>query len=64
MKNVKTILNIIIQVLTAPFNILLKSNAISKPNKQVKPVVVLGIALLIVLVVIFVYYYAGDVFKW
>ena len=64
MKNVKTILNIIIQVLTAPFNILLKSNAISNPNKQVKPVVVLGIALLIVLVVIFVYYYAGDVSKW
>ena len=64
MKNVKTIVNIIIQILTAPFNILLKSNAISNPNKQVKPIIVLGIALLIVIVVIFLYYYSGEVFKW
>ena len=33
MKNIKTILNVIVQILTAPFNILLKSNAISNPNK-------------------------------
>ncbi len=64
MKNVKTIVNIIIQILTAPFNILLKSNAISNPNKQVKPIIVLGIALLIVIVVVFLYYYSGEVFKW
>ena len=57
MKSFKKIFNIVILVLTAPFNILLKSNAISNPNKQVKPLV-------IVAVVIFIYYYAGEVFKW
>lgn len=62
--NVKTIINIIIQIITAPFNILLKSNAIANPNKQVKPILVLAIALLIVVVVIFLYYFAGEVFKW
>jgi hypothetical protein len=64
MKNFKKIFNIVILVLTAPFNILLKSNAISNPNKQVKPLVVLGISVVIVAVVIFIYYYAGEVFKW
>ena len=64
MKNIKTILNVIVQILTAPFNILLKSNAISNPNKQVKPIVVLGIALVIVVVLVFLYYFSGEVFKW
>ena len=64
MKNFKKIFNIVILVLTAPFNILLKSNAISNPNKQVKTLVVLGISVVIVAVVIFIYYYAGEVFKW
>ena len=60
----KNILNIFIQVLTAPFNILLKSNAIANPNKRVKPWVVLLISVAIVSIIIFLYYYAGEVFKW
>ena len=62
--NVKTIINIIIQIFTAPFNILLKSNAIANPNKKVKPIIVLGISLVIVVVIVFLYYFAEEVFKW
>ena len=64
MKKFKSILNIMVLVITAPFNILLKSNAISNPNKRVQPWLVLCISLLIVALFIFLYYFAGEVFKW
>ena len=40
------IINLILEVLTAPFNLLIRSNAIPNPNKSVKPVFVLLVTLL------------------
>lgn len=64
MKKFLTIFNVFIQVITAPFNLLLKSNAITNPNKKVEPWMVLLISILIVSIVIFLYYFAEELFKW
>lgn len=64
MENYKKIFNIFIQIITAPFNLLIKSNAITNPNKKVKTWLVLLISIVIVSVIIFLYYFAEELFQW
>ena len=57
------ILNFIVEILTSPFTILLRSNAKPGTNKAVKPLIVLGISLAILVVLILIVYYE-VIFKW
>lgn len=57
------ILNIIIEAITAPFNLLFRANAAPNQNKVVKPIIVLAISVVILVGLIFAYYY-GVMFKW
>ena len=56
------VFNFIIEILTAPFTLLFRSNAPNQ-NKNVKPIVVLLISLAVVVALVFAYYY-GVIFKW
>lgn len=56
-------LNLIIEIITAPFTLLLKSNGISvNTNRWCKPLIILFIALLI-LAVLILYFYRGYLFN-
>ena len=57
------ILNIIIEVLTAPFNLLFRTSTVNNPNKTVKPWIVLLLSLVLVAGLVLLYYY-GVIFKW
>ena len=57
------ILNIIIEVLTAPFNLLFRTSTVNNPNKTVKPLIVLLLSLVLVAGLVLLYYY-GVIFKW
>ncbi|MBQ9448806.1 MAG: hypothetical protein IJU60_02880 [Acholeplasmatales bacterium] len=56
------ILNIIIEVLTAPFNLLFRTSTVNNPNKTVKPWIVLLLSLVLVAGLVLLYYY-GVIFK-
>lgn len=56
------IINIIIEVLTAPFNLLFRTNAVNNPNKTVKPWIVLLLSLVLVAALV-LYYYRGVIFR-
>ncbi|MGM9970777.1 MAG: hypothetical protein ACI35S_10345 [Anaeroplasma sp.] len=49
--------NLIIEIITAPFNVLIRSNAIPNPHKSVKPLLVFIISLFVTAVLIFLFYY-------
>jgi hypothetical protein len=51
------IVNFIIELLTSPFVLLFRSNAKPGTNKVVKPLIVLGCALVAVALLIFLVYY-------
>ena len=51
------ILNFIIELLTSPFVLLLRSNAKPGTNKAVKPLIVFGLALVAVAVLVLIVYY-------
>ena len=51
------ILNFIIELLTSPFVLLLRSNAKPGTNKVVKPLIVFGLAIVIVTILVFIVYY-------
>lgn len=57
------ILNTIIEIITSPFTILLRANAMPDPNKKVKPLLVLFISLIIVAVLILLIY-REVIFQW
>ena len=57
------VIDYIIEILTAPFNLLFRSNAAPNQNKTVKPIVVFLISAIIVVGLVFAYYY-GVIFKW
>ena len=57
------ILNFIVELLTSPFVLLFRSNAKPGTNKAVKPLIVLGIALVIVAILVFIVYYE-VIFEW
>lgn len=57
------VINYIIEVLTAPFNLLFRSNAAPNQNKNVKPIIVFFLSALVVVALVFAYYY-GVIFKW
>ena len=57
------VFNFNIEILTAPFTLLFRSNAAPNQNKNVKPIVVLLISLAVVVALVFAYYY-GVIFKW
>ena len=57
------IVNFIIELLTSPFVLLLRSNAKPGTNKAVKPLIVLGISLAVLAVLILIVYYE-VIFKW
>lgn len=56
------VLNIIIEILTAPFNLLFRTNSKPNPNKVVYPLLVLFISLLIVGILVLIYY-NGVIFR-
>lgn len=56
------IINIIIEVLTAPFNLLFRTSTVNNPNKTVKPWIVLLLSLVLVAGLVLLYYY-GVIFK-
>ena len=57
------ILNLIIEIITSPFALLLRSNGISfNTNKWCKPVIILIIALAIVVVLV-LFFYRDFIFK-
>ena len=56
------ILNLIVEIITAPFNLLFRANASPNQNKTIKPLVVLAISAVIVIALVFAYYY-GVMFK-
>lgn len=51
------ILNIIVEILTAPFVLLFRANAKPSPNKNVNPIIVLLISLVVIAALIFLVYY-------
>ncbi len=51
------VLNTIIEILTAPFNLLFRANASPNQNRKVKPLLVLLISLVILAGLIFAFYY-------
>lgn len=51
------IVNFIIEFLTAPFNALIRSNAIPNPHKEVKPLIVFFLSLIITAILVFLFYY-------
>lgn len=51
------VLNIIIEIITSPFTILLRTKVQRNTSKFVKPIVVLAIALLITCAMLFLFYY-------
>ena len=51
------VLNIIIEIITSPFTILLRTKAQRNTSKFVTPIVVLAIALLITCAMLFLFYY-------
>ena len=57
------ILNIIIEILTAPFNLLFRTNSKPNPNKVVNPWLVLLISLVFVGVLVLLYYHE-VIFRW
>lgn len=57
------IVNLILEILTAPFSLLFRANAKPSPNKVVKPIFVLLISLAIVVLLILIVYYE-VIFKW
>ena len=56
------IINFIIEIFTAPFNLLLRANASPNQNKTVKPILVLFVSLIVVVALVFAFYY-GVIFK-
>ena len=56
------IINIIIEVLTAPFNLPFRTSTVNNPNKTVKPWIVLLLSLVLVAGLVLLYYY-GVIFK-
>ena len=57
MNKVKKILLLILEIITAPFNALIKSNGVSvDSNKWTKPLVIFGIALVLVICMILLCY--------
>ena len=56
------IVNIIVEVLTAPFNLLFRTHSKPNPNKVVNPWIVLLISLVLVSALVLIYYY-GVIFK-
>ena len=51
------IVNLILEILTAPFSLLFRANAKPSPYKVVKPIFVLLISLAIVVLLILIVYY-------
>lgn len=51
------IFNFIIELLTSPFVLLLRSNAKPGTNKFVKPLIVLGISLVVIAILVLIVYY-------
>ena len=56
------VINTIIEILTAPFNILFRTNSKPNPNKVVNPFLVLFLSLLVVAGLV-LYYYFEVIFK-
>lgn len=56
------IFNIIIEILTAPLNLIFRTSTVTNPNKTVKPWIVLLISLVLVAALVLFYYY-GVIFK-
>ena len=57
------IVNLIIEILTAPFVTLFRANAKPSPNKSVNPLIVLLISLVVIAALIFIVY-SEVIFKW
>lgn len=57
------IFNFIIELITSPFIVLFRSNARPTPNKVVKPLLVLGISIVVVALLFLIVYYE-VIFKW
>ena len=57
------IVNFIVELLTSPFVLLLRSNAKPGTNRIVKPLIVFVISLVILAVLIFIAYYE-VIFEW
>lgn len=57
------ILNFIVELITSPFVLLLRSNAKPGTNKIVKPLIVFLISLVILAILIFIAYYE-VIFEW
>lgn len=51
------IVNFILEIFTAPFNLLFRTKAITNPNKKVNPLFVFLVALLVTAVLVFISYY-------
>lgn len=61
--NKKTIFNIV-EIITAPFNVLLKRQAITTSTKsEINQFLVLAISIAIVIILVLLYY-RGVIFKW
>ena len=57
MNKVKKILLLILEIITAPFNALVKSNGLSvDSNRWTKPLVIFGIAIALVVVMVLICY--------
>lgn len=57
------ILNFIVELITSPFVLLLRSNAKPGTNKIVKPLIVCLISLVILAILVFIAYYE-VIFEW
>lgn len=64
MKKFKEILIIVLLAIISPFNILFRTNARDNANRKVKFFIVMIVAVLIVAILVFLVYYAEDIFKW
>ena len=63
MNKVKKILLLILEIITAPFNALIKSNGLSvDSNRWTKPLIIFGIALVVVVVMV-LFNYRTYIFK-
>jgi len=61
---IKSILSTLLEIITSPFTLIFRSNAVSNPNKKVNIVLVATISLAITALIVFLYYYVyKDVFK-
>ena len=63
MNNFLNKLNLIIQAIFAPFVLLFRANAKPSPNKNVNPIIVFLISLVVIAALIFLVYYE-VIFKW